>query len=288
MAQIINCKELAQSRIADLKRCMQALPYPPGLGVVLVGDNAAAKTYAASIRRACDSIGFCSAFLPLSASSQTEDVIDAVSWLSNAPDIDGIIVLSPLPEHIDRRRVVDAIPTWADVDALNSDTIGAIMLGDAPFVPCTVDGIMEILDSILPSTHCDLNGANCVILGRSSVVGKPLAMLLTQRDATVTLCHSHTKDVKEIARRADVLISCVGRAGSVTADMVKPGAIVIDVGINRDENWNVVGDVCFGPVSEVAGFITPVPGGVGEMTIASLLWNTYRSALMSISPGMPA
>lgn len=231
-------------------------------------------TYVNNKCKACDEVGFHSETLHMTSTSTTKDVITAVERFAYRDDIHGVMVQLPLPEHIDEKAVVAAIPPHKDVDGLTPTSMGKLVLGMDTFVPCTPRGIMTVLtDEAHP-----LSGANCVIIGRSNIVGKPLAAMLTQANATVTLCHSKTENLADITRQADIVICAVGKAGFLTADMVSRGAVVIDVGINRNEGGELCGDVCFDEVAEKANAITPVPGGIGVMTVTSLLENTYKSA----------
>ncbi len=206
--------------------------------------------------------------------TKQEELIDLIEVLNGRKEISGILVQLPLPKHIDEKTVLNTINPKKDVDAFHPVNVGKIMIGDFDFVPCTPFGVMHLIEE----TGIDIAGKECVVIGRSNIVGKPQAMLLLHKSGTVTICHSKTKDIKEVTKRADILVSAVGKAGFVTKDMVKPGAVVIDVGINRDENGKLTGDVDFENVKEVASAITPVPGGVGPMTIAMLMKNTVKAA----------
>lgn len=271
---VINCKEISKDIRTTLRGAVEDLWFKPGLAVIVVGDDPASLTYVKNKCRACDEVGFYNETLHMTSTSTTEDVIAAVKQLAGRNDIHGVMVQLPLPAHIDAKAVLAAIPADKDVDGLTPESIGRLVLGMDTFIPCTPRGIMTILES----GAYPLAGTNCVIIGRSNIVGKPLAALLTQANATVTLCHSKTENLADITRRADVVICAVGKAGFLTADMVSENAVVIDVGINRTADGKLVGDVCFEEVSERVRAITPVPGGVGVMTVTSLLENTYKAA----------
>ena len=205
-----------------------------------------------------------------------KELLDLIDVLNNREEISGILVQLPLPKHLDEKEVINAINPAKDVDAFHPVNVGKIMIGDFDFLPCTPAGVMELIKE----SGIDPEGKECVVIGRSNIVGKPQAMLLLHKNATVTICHSRTKDLKEVTKRADILVAAVGRAKFVTEDMVKKGAVVIDVGMNRDENGKLCGDVDFENVSKIAGAITPVPGGVGPMTIAMLMQNTLKAATL--------
>lgn len=246
----------------------------PGLAVVIVGDDPASRTYVNNKKKACAQVGIHSEEFALPANTTQEALLNLVEQLNARKDIHGILVQSPLPAGLDEEEITGKILPQKDVDAFHPSNVGHIMIGDYHFLPCTPAGVMELLES----EHISVDGKNCVVIGRSNIVGKPMAMLLLHKNATVTICHSHTKNLKEICRNADVLVAAVGKANFVTADMVKPGAAVIDVGMNRNEQNKLCGDVAFAEVEPVAGYITPVPGGVGPMTIAMLLKNTITAA----------
>lgn len=277
MAQIIDGKAIAQNvrtAVAVETKLMKDKGICPGLAVVLVGDDPASQIYVRNKEKACAEVGFYSEKHTLPGSSTEEEVLALVDRLNNDPKINGILVQLPLPKHIDENKVIEAISPMKDVDAFHAQNVGKIMIGDYDFLPCTPAGCMELI----ASTGVEVSGKRCVVIGRSNIVGKPMAMLLLHRSGTVTICHSKTQDLAAICREADILVAAVGRAKLVTKDMVKPGAVVIDVGMNRDENGKLCGDVDFASVSEVAGYITPVPGGVGPMTIAMLMKNTMTAA----------
>lgn len=246
----------------------------PGLAVVIVGDDPASRIYVNNKKKACQATGIYSEEYALPATTTQEELLALVETLNEKKDIHGILVQSPLPKGLDEGAVVEAIDPKKDVDAFHAYNAGKIMIGDYHFLPCTPAGIMELLKAY----QIEVEGKRCVVIGRSNIVGKPMAMLLLHQNGTVTVCHSRTKNLPEVTGQADILVSAVGKAHFVTADMVKPGAVVIDVGMNRDENNKLCGDVDFDAVEPVASYITPVPGGVGPMTIAMLLKNTVTAA----------
>lgn len=259
-------REAAEAFKAERKRA-------PGLAVVRVGEDPASIVYVRNKLRACEEVGFYSEPHILSEDVTTEEVIKVIESLNADPNIDGMLVQLPIPRHLDEKKILAAVSDDKDVDAFHTLDAGHLTLGDANVLPCTPAGIMEMLK------HYDIEvaGKECVVVGRSNIVGRPMAALLLAADGTVTIAHSRTKDLGSVCRRADILVSAVGRAKVITADMVKEGAVVIDVGINRTEE-GLVGDVDFESVKEKAGYITPVPGGVGPMTIAMLMENTVLSA----------
>lgn len=246
----------------------------PGLAVVIVGDDPASRIYVNNKKKACQATGIYSEEYALPATTTQEELLALVETLNEKKDIHGILVQSPLPKGLDEGAVVEAIDPKKDVDAFHAYNVGKIMIGDYHFLPCTPAGIMELLKAY----QIEVEGKRCVVIGRSNIVGKPMAMLLLHQNGTVTVCHSRTKNLPEVTGQADILVSAVGKAHFVTADMVKPGAVVIDVGMNRDENNKLCGDVDFDGIEPVASYITPVPGGVGPMTIAMLLKNTVTAA----------
>ena len=278
MAELIDGKAIAaqiRAQIAqEVLKLQEDQGVTPGLAVVLVGDDPASRTYVRNKEKACEEAGIYSEKYLLSADTTQEQLMDLVRRLNEKEDIDGILVQLPLPEGLDDKPIVEAIRPDKDVDAFHPVNVGEIMIGNYRFLPCTPAGIIELLKS----KNIVIEGKNCVVIGRSNIVGKPVAMLLLHQNGTVTVCHSKTKGLKEICRGADILVSAVGKAKFVTADMVKPGAAVIDVGMNRDENGKLCGDVDFESVEPVASYLTPVPGGVGPMTIAMLLKNTLTAA----------
>lgn len=248
----------------------------PGLAVIIVGDDPASRVYVNNKKKACAEVGFYSEELALPADTTQEQLLAHIAELSARDDIDGILCQLPLPKGLDEHAVIAAIPPEKDVDAFHVENTGHIMVGDFSFLPCTPAGVIELLDSY----DISIEGKECVVIGRSNIVGKPMAMLLLHRGGTVTICHSRTRDLAEVTRRADILVSAVGRANFVTADMVKEGAVVIDVGINRNAEGKLCGDVDFEAVEPKCEAITPVPGGVGPMTIAILMKNTLTAAKM--------
>lgn len=277
MAKIINGKEVSamvKSQIAKEVETLRAEgKRAPGLAVIIVGDDSASRVYVNNKKKACAEVGFYSEEYALDKDTSETELIALVKELNKKDNIDGILVQLPLPRHIDEKAVIKAISPDKDVDAFHAENVGKIMLGDYMLLPCTPAGVMELIKS----EGIDLTGKECVVVGRSNIVGKPMAMLLIHANATVTVCHSKTRDLKEVCKRADVLVVAVGKAKFITADMVKEGAVVIDVGMDRDENGKLCGDVDFDSVEKVAGFITPVPGGVGPMTIAMLMKNTLTT-----------
>ena len=276
MAQKIDGKAIAAAVRAELKEevaAMTAAGNTPGLAVILVGNDPASRVYVSNKEKACADVGIRSVEFTLPEETTQEELLTLVADLNTRDDIHGVLCQLPLPKHLDDKAVIEAIAPEKDVDAFHAANVGHIMIGDYTFLPCTPAGVMELLHR----SDIDVAGKTCVVIGRSNIVGKPMAMLLLHENATVTICHSRTQNLKEVCRSADVLVAAVGRAKFVTPDMVKPGAAVIDVGINRDENGKLCGDVD-PAVDEVAGWLTPVPGGVGPMTIAMLLKNTVTAA----------
>lgn len=250
----------------------------PGLAVVIVGNDQASRVYVNNKKKACQQLGIYSEEYALPGETTEEELLELVNRLNNRSQIHGILVQLPLPRHIREKVVLEAIDPRKDVDAFHPQNVGRIMIGDYRFLPCTPAGILELIRS----TGVPVEGKECVVIGRSNIVGKPMAMLMLHQNATVTICHSRTKDLAEVARRADILIVAIGKAKFVGADMVKPGALVIDVGMDRDENGKLCGDVDYEAVEPVAGYITPVPGGVGPMTISMLMKNTVTAAEMAL------
>ena len=273
-AVIMDGKALAEKVKAQIREKVSKLRRQPGLAVILVGDNPASQVYVRNKERDCAQCGIMCYDYHLPQDASQEDVLDLVEKMNNYGAVDGILVQLPLPEQIDERVVLEAIAPDKDVDAFHPENVGRIMQGQAYYKPCTPAGVMEILHEY----GIDPGGKHCVVVGRSNIVGKPMAMLLLHENATVTICHSRTPDLKAQCRQADILVSAVGKTGLITADMVKPGAVVIDVAMNRNEAGKLCGDVDFAAVSQVASYITPVPGGVGPMTRAMLMKNTYKAA----------
>jgi methylenetetrahydrofolate dehydrogenase (NADP+)/methenyltetrahydrofolate cyclohydrolase len=277
MAKILDGKALSQKIKGQLKEEVAKLKdegISVGLAVVIVGDDPASRVYVNSKKRACEEIGIYSEEYALKGETTQEELIELVKKLNEKDDINGILVQLPLPRHIDEEAVINAISPEKDVDAFHPVNVGKIMIGNYDFLPCTPAGVMELI----AESEIDLAGKECVVVGRSNIVGKPMSMLLLHKNATVTICHSKTKNLPKVIKRADLVVIAVGRPEMVTGDMIKEGAVVIDVGINRLENKKLVGDAHFESCKEKAAAITPVPGGVGPMTIAMLMKNTVKSA----------
>ena len=251
----------------------------PGLAVIIVGDDPASRVYVNNKKKACEECGIYSEEYALPANTSEKDLLELIDVLNNNSKISGILVQLPVPDHIDEKKIIEAISPIKDVDAFHPVNVGKIMVGDFDFVPCTPAGVMELI----AESGIDVAGKECVVVGRSNIVGKPQAMLLLHKNGTVTVCHSRTKDLKAKTREADILVVAVGIPNFVTGDMIKPGAVVIDVGINRMADKKLVGDVEFETAEKVAGAITPVPGGVGPMTIAMLMKNTVKAAIVQNS-----
>jgi methylenetetrahydrofolate dehydrogenase (NADP+)/methenyltetrahydrofolate cyclohydrolase len=276
-AQLIDGVLLSQQLRADIGRRAAALSArgkQPGLAVILVGEDPASQVYVRNKVKACADVGFHSILEKYDSDLSEAALLDRIGALNADPAIHGILVQMPLPRHINPHKVIEAISTTKDVDGYSVLSAGELMTGLPGFRPCTPYGCMKLIES----TGVDLRGKHAVVIGRSNTVGKPMALLLLQANASVTICHSATPDLGYHTRQADVIVAAVGRRNTVTADMVRPGAIVIDVGMNRDEHGKLCGDVDFAQVREVAGHITPVPGGVGPMTITMLLMNTVEAA----------
>lgn len=265
-----------RGQILEQTRKLEENGVRPGLAVILVGEDPASQVYVRNKEKACVECGFYSEKYVLPVETKEEDLLGLVEELNQNPRIHGILCQLPLPKHIREEAVIAAIDPKKDVDAFHSSNVGKIMIGDFDFLPCTPAGVMELLDEY----QIDPSGKRCVVIGRSNIVGKPMSMLLLHRHGTVTICHSKTENLAEICREADILVAAVGRAHFVTADMVKPGAAVIDVGMNRVDG-KLCGDVA-PDVVEVAGYMTPVPGGVGPMTITMLMKNTLKAANLSM------
>ena len=276
-AQIIDGNALSKTLRADVAARAAALTargQQPGLAVILVGENPASEVYVRNKVKACQDNGLHSVFDRFPSTLTESELLTRLDDLNNDPNVHGILVQLPLPKHIDSHKVIEAIAPAKDVDGFNVENAGALMTGKPLFRPCTPYGVMKMFEA----HNIALEGANAVVIGRSNIVGKPMAMLLLAAGATVTITHSKTRDLAALTRNADVVIAATGRRNILTADMVKPGATVIDVGMNRDENGKLCGDVDFAGVKDVAGFITQVPGGVGPMTITMLLVNTIEAA----------
>ena len=279
MATIISGKEVSAKVKSEVKEKALELKNKGieiGLAVVIVGDDPASRVYVNNKKKACEEVGFNSYEYALPAETTEAELLALVDKLNKDDKINGILVQLPVPKHINETAIINAISPDKDVDAFHPVNVGKIMIGDYAFLPCTPAGVMELIDS----TGVDIAGKSCVVIGRSNIVGKPMSMLLLHRSGTVTICHSKTKNLKEICANADILVAAVGRPNFVTGDMVKEGAVVIDVGINRLENGKLCGDVNYEEAEKKAAFITPVPGGVGPMTIAMLMKNTLTSAMI--------
>lgn len=274
---IINGKEIGQEIRKSVEKRVEELKeqgITPGLAVILVGENPASKTYVANKQKSCEAIGMFSELIKLPEDATQEALLDQIRDLNEREDIHGILVQLPLPKHIDEEAVIATISPEKDVDGFSPVSVGKMMLGQDTYLPCTPFGVMKLLEH----SGIEVAGKHAVIVGRSHIVGKPMGQLLLQKDATVTYTHSKTPNLPSFTKQADILIAAVGRAKFITKEHIKPGAVVIDVGINRDENNKLCGDVDFVDVDDVASHITPVPGGVGPMTITMLLENTVQAA----------
>ena len=281
MAVRIDGKALAQTVKARVRAEGSKLPRQPGLAVILVGDDPASKVYVSGKEKDCGECGIRSFSHRLPADTKQEELVRLVKALNDNPLVDGILCQLPLPKGLDEEAVIHAIAPDKDVDCFHPVNVGRMSIGEASFLPCTPAGVMEMLRAY----DISVRGKNCVVLGRSNIVGKPMAMLLTQADGTVTVCHSRTEDLAAHTRRADILVSAIGKAGFLTADMVKDGAVVIDVAMNRNESGKLCGDVDFAAVEPKASYITPVPGGVGPMTRAMLMENILTAAKRHLESG---
>ena len=278
MAQLIDGKAVSAAVKAEVAeetaKLREEKGLKVGLAVVIVGNNPASRVYVNNKKKACEAVGFQSFEYALDESTTQEQLLDLVNVLNRDDRVNGILVQLPLPKHIDEKAVINAISPEKDVDAFHPINVGKIMIGEYSFLPCTPAGVMRLIES----TGTDITGKQCVVIGRSNIVGKPQAMLLLQKNGTVTICHSKTKNLKEVCLGADILVVAIGRANFVTGDMIKEGAVVIDVGMNRLDNGKLCGEVEFESAEKKASFITPVPGGVGPMTIAMLMKNTLTAA----------
>ena len=280
-AQLIDGNALSRqlrTEVAQRAAALKARGTTPGLAVVLVGDNPASQVYVRNKVKACEDSGLHSVLEKYEAGMTEAALLARVQALNNDPAIHGILVQLPLPKHIDAQKVIEAISPAKDVDGFHIASAGALMTGMPGFWPCTPYGCMKMLESLNDGKGYDLRGKHAVVIGRSNIVGKPMALMLLQKDATVTVCHSRTADLKAQTLQADVIVAAVGKRNVLTADMIKPGAVVLDVGMNRNDEGKLCGDVDFEGVKNVAGWITPVPGGVGPMTITMLLVNTLEAA----------
>ena len=276
MAIIIDGKKVSaevkeQVRLETLELAKKVIR--PGLAVIIVGDDPASRVYVNNKKKACEAVGFLSREYALPATTTQEELLSLVDELNEDKEINGILCQLPLPKGLDEKAVIEAISPIKDVDAFHAINVGKIMIGDYDFLPCTPAGVMEMLHSY----KIPVEGKKCVVIGRSNIVGKPMAMLLLHENGTVTITHSRTKNLAEVTREADILVAAIGKPKFVTADMVKEGAVVIDVGMDRDENGKLCGDVDFENVKDKCAAITPVPGGVGPMTIAVLMKNTLKA-----------
>ncbi len=278
MAQIIDGKAVSaavKQEVADeAAKLRDEKGLKVGLAVVIVGNDSASRVYVNNKKKACEAVGFQSFEYALDENTTQEQLLDLVNVLNRDDRVNGILVQLPLPKHIDEKAIINAISPEKDVDAFHPENVGKIMIGEYSFLPCTPAGVMRLIES----TGVDISGKKCVVVGRSNIVGKPQAMLLLQKNGTVTICHSRTQNLKEECKAADILVVAIGKAKFITGDMIKEGAVVIDVGMDRDENGKLCGDVDFESAEKVAGYITPVPGGVGPMTIAMLMKNTLTAA----------
>ena len=277
MANMIDGKQVSANVKEQVRQETEALFQKygkrPGLAVVIVGNDPASRVYVNKKKKACETVGFQSFEYALPEDTTQEELLELVQTLNEDKNVNGILVQLPVPKQIDDKAIINAISAEKDVDAFHPENVGRIMIGEYAFLPCTPAGVMELIDS----TGTEISGKRCVVIGRSNIVGKPMAMLLLHRSGTVTICHSRTQNLAEITREADILVAAVGKANFVTGDMVKDGAVVIDVGMNRLENGKLCGDVNFAEAEPKASYITPVPGGVGPMTIAMLMKNTLTA-----------
>ena len=275
--KIIDGKAISAKTKEELRLEVAALKekgVSVGLAVIIVGDDPASRVYVNNKKKARELLGIYSEEYALPADTNMESLLGLIEELNTRKDINGILCQLPLPRHLDEKAVINAISPEKDVDAFHPVNVGKIMIGDFDFLPCTPAGVMRLLDE----SGVEIEGKNCVVIGRSNIVGKPMSMLLLHRNATVTICHSRTRNLSEVTSKADILVAAVGKANFVTPDMVKEGTVVIDVGINRLPSGKLCGDVDFDNVSEKCSFITPVPGGAGPMTIAMLMANTVTAA----------
>ena len=278
MAEIIDGKfvssEVRKNISSEVKEFINATNVTPGLAVILVGNNPASAVYVRNKHKACLDVGMNSYEITMDENTTEEELLAKIDELNSDPKVHGILVQLPLPKHISEEKVINRISPEKDVDAFHPTNVGKIVSGKYEFIPCTPAGIMELLHFY----NVEISGKECVVIGRSNIVGKPMALLLLAENGTVTVCHSRTKNLSDVTKRADILVVAIGKPNFVSADMVKPGAVVIDVGINRKEDGKLCGDVDFTAVEPIASMITPVPGGVGPMTITMLLKNTLTAA----------
>lgn len=281
-SQLINGKEISNTIRTGIQKEVQDLiakGITPGLAVILVGEDPASHTYVANKEKACKELGIYSKLIKLPEDTTEEDLLAQIKQLNEASEIDGILVQLPLPKQINEQKVIETISPLKDVDGFHPNSVGKMLLGQETFLPCTPHGIMKLLEY----SNIEVAGKHAVVIGRSHIVGVPMGQLLLQHDATVTYCHSKTKNLQEMTKQADILVVAIGRAKMITADYIKEGAVVIDVGMNRDENNHLCGDVDFDSVVEKTSAITPVPGGVGPMTITMLMYNTVQSAKIKLA-----
>ena len=278
MAKIIDGKAISAAIrgeiAAEVEQMKKNNGFVPGLAVIIVGEDPASQVYVRNKKKDCDETGINSIVHALPENTNQEELLALVHKLNNDDSVHGIIVQLPLPKHLDSELIINNIDAKKDVDAFHPYNVGKIMIGDYEFLPCTPAGVMALLER----SNIDVAGKNCVVVGRSNIVGKPQAMMLLHKNGTVTICHSKTKDLADVCRSADILVVAIGRAKMITGDMIKEGAVVIDVGMNRDENGKLCGDVDYESAEKKASYITPVPGGVGPMTRVMLLQNTLSAA----------
>lgn len=275
MGNIIDGKLISSQIRDEIAENVKKLKRKPGLAVIIVGEDPASQIYVRNKEKACEQVGFYSKTYRLNQEATTYELLNLINVLNFDDKIDGILVQLPLPKHIDEKAVIEAIKPEKDVDTFSEKNTGKIMIGTQTISPCTPSGIIELLKRY----NIDICGKTCVVVGRSNIVGKPMAMLLLQENGTVTICHSKTENLKEITKTADILVVAIGKSKFITRDMIKNNAVIIDVGMNRDENGKLSGDVDFKNVKDIVSYITPVPGGVGPMTITMLLKNTFMLSL---------
>ena len=278
MLKLIDGKQLAQKRREEVKQAVDELKgqgIVPGLAVILVGEDPASQVYVRNKEKACHEVGFYSEVHRLPEDTTQEELLQLIDRLNNDEKIHGLLVQLPVPKHIDEKAVIHAISPKKDVDGFLPENLGSLLIGEPAFEPCTPKGCIDLIKE----TGIDITGKKAVVVGRSNIVGKPVAMMLLRENATVTMCHSRTKNLKEELLAADIVVAAIGKANFITGDMIKPGAVVIDVGMNRDENGKLCGDVDYAAIEPKASVITPVPGGVGPMTICCLMENTIECFL---------
>lgn len=275
MGNIIDGKLISSQIRDEIAENVKKLKRKPGLAVIIVGEDPASQIYVRNKEKACEQVGFYSKTYRLNQEATTYELLNLINVLNFDDKIDGILVQLPLPKHIDEKAVIEAIKPEKDVDTFSEKNTGKIMIGTQTISPCTPSGIIELLKRY----NIDICGKTCVVVGRSNIVGKPMVMLLLQENGTVTICHSKTENLKEITKTADILVVAIGKSKFITRDMIKNNAVIIDVGMNRDENGKLSGDVDFENVKDIVSYITPVPGGVGPMTITMLLKNTFMLSL---------